>query len=58
MKPSEVVITIKPKLDTEALEILRTMHLRMAADIQETIERISDIGVNNEDDESTDQSEG
>lgn len=56
-KPSEVVITIKPKFDTEALEMLRVMHLRMAAQIGELIESLSHIGTENDISDEADEPE-
>jgi hypothetical protein len=39
-----LTINVRPKVDTEPLEALRTMHLRLAQELAEAIDRLSRMG--------------
>lgn len=47
-------VTVRMKVDTEALETLRVLHLKCAADIADAIERLSKIGEKDNEDDGDD----
>jgi hypothetical protein len=54
---NQVTITLRPKFDTEALEMMRVYHLRQAEEIYQLIGRLSQLPSDEDEDDANSSEE-